>query len=65
MTERRGRIHKQLLDDLKEEEGYWKFKEETLDRILLITRFGRGCGRVVRQTEVRKPIILRLKFQNL
>jgi len=48
VTGRRGRRHKQLLDDLKEKKGYWKFKEEALDRILLITRFGRGCGPVVR-----------------
>ena len=28
---RKGRRSKQLLDDLKEEKGYWKMKEETLD----------------------------------
>jgi hypothetical protein len=28
---RRGRRRKQLLDDLKEKRGYWKFKEEALD----------------------------------
>jgi hypothetical protein len=29
---RRGRRRKQLLDDFKEERGYGKLKEETLDR---------------------------------
>jgi hypothetical protein len=52
VTGRRGRRHKQLLNDLKEKKGYWKFKE--LDRILLITRFRRGCALVVRETEEGK-----------
>jgi hypothetical protein len=50
MTGRRGRRSKQLLDGLKEKRGYWKFKEEALDRTLWITRFGRSYGPVVRQT---------------
>jgi hypothetical protein len=50
MTETRGRRRKQLLDDLKEKRRYWKLEEETLDRTLWRTRFGRGNGRVVRQT---------------
>jgi hypothetical protein len=29
---RRGRRRKQLLDDLNEMRGYWKLKEEALDR---------------------------------
>jgi hypothetical protein len=29
---RRGRRRKQLLYDLKETKGYWKLKEEALDR---------------------------------
>jgi hypothetical protein len=29
---RRGRGRKQLLDDVKEKRGYWKSKEEALDR---------------------------------
>ena len=45
----RGRSSKQLLDDLKETTGYWKFKEEALDRTVWRTRFGRGFGPVVRQ----------------
>jgi hypothetical protein len=47
---RRGRRRKQLLDDLKEKRGYWKLKEETLDRTLWRTRCERGYGLVVRQT---------------
>jgi hypothetical protein len=50
MTGRRGRIRKQLLDDLKEKKRYWKLKEEALDRTLWRTRFGRGYRPVVRQT---------------
>jgi hypothetical protein len=50
MTGRRGKISKQLLDDLKEKIRYWKLKEEALDRTLWRTRFGRGYGPVVRQT---------------
>jgi hypothetical protein len=43
------RRRKQLLDDLKVERGYWKLKEEALDRTLWRGRFARGCGSVVRQ----------------
>jgi hypothetical protein len=31
---RRGRRLKQIMDDLKETRGYWKLKEEALDRTL-------------------------------
>jgi hypothetical protein len=41
ITGRRGRMRKQLLDDLKEKRRYWKLKEEALDRTLWRTRFGR------------------------
>ena len=41
---------KQLLDDLKEKTGYWKLKEEALDRTPWRTRFGRGYGPVIMQT---------------
>jgi len=44
MTGSGGRRHKQLLDNLKEKRGYWKFKEEALDRTVWRTRVGRGCG---------------------
>jgi hypothetical protein len=49
VTERRGRRRKQLLDDRMEKRGYWKLKEEALDRTVWSTRFGRGYGPVVRQ----------------
>jgi hypothetical protein len=45
-----GRRRKQLLDDLKERRGYWKLNAEALDLTLWRTRFGRGCGPVIRQT---------------
>ena len=50
MTGRRGRRCKQLLDDLKEMRGYWKLKEEALDRTVWRTGCGIGRGPVVRQT---------------
>jgi hypothetical protein len=50
MTGRRGRRRKQLLDDLKENRGYWKLKEKALDRTVWRTRFGKGYGPVLRQT---------------
>jgi hypothetical protein len=49
-TTRRGRKRKQLLDDLKEAIRYCILKEEAPDRTLWGTRFGTGCGPVVRQT---------------
>jgi hypothetical protein len=50
VTVRRGRRRKKLLDDLKERRGYSHLKEETLDRTMWRTLFGRGFGPVVRQT---------------
>jgi hypothetical protein len=47
---RRRRRGKQLLDDLKETRGCRKLNEETLDRTLWNTRYGRGCVLVIRQT---------------
>jgi hypothetical protein len=38
------------LDDLKETRGYWKLKEEALDRTVWRTGFGRGYVLVTRQT---------------
>jgi hypothetical protein len=52
VKEMQGRRHKQLLCNFKETRGYWKLKEEELDRTLLKTRFGRGYGPAVRQTAV-------------
>jgi hypothetical protein len=46
---RRERCRK-LMDDLKERRGYSHLKEEALDRTMWRARFGRGFGRVVRQT---------------
>jgi hypothetical protein len=40
VTGRRRRRRKQLLDDLEEKRGYWKLKEEALNRTLGRTRFG-------------------------
>jgi hypothetical protein len=50
VTARRRRRRKQLLDYLKAKRGYWKLKEEALDRTVWRTRFVSGYGRVVRQT---------------
>ena len=47
---RRGRRSKQLFDDLEEKRGFWKMKEEALDRTLWRTGFGIGYGPVVRKT---------------
>jgi len=47
---RRGRRRKQLVGDHKEKSGYWKLKEEAPDRTQWRTRFGRGCGPLVRET---------------
>jgi len=41
-TRKRGRRHKQLLDDLREKRRYCNFKAEALDLILCRTRLGRG-----------------------
>ena len=49
-TGKRERRREQLLDNLKEKKKCWNLKEEALDRILWITRSGRGYGPVVRQT---------------
>jgi hypothetical protein len=48
---RRGRIGKQLLNDIKEKKRYWKLKLEVLARTLWKTDFGRGYGPVVMRTE--------------
>jgi hypothetical protein len=49
VTGRQGRRREELLDDLKETTGSWKLKGEALDGSLWRTRFGRGCGPVLRQ----------------
>ena len=40
MNERQGRRRKQLLDDLKEKEGYWKLKVEPLEHNVGRNPFG-------------------------
>jgi hypothetical protein len=50
VTGRQRRRRKQLLDDLKEKNGYWKLEEEGLAHIFWRIRFGRGYGPVVTQT---------------
>jgi hypothetical protein len=44
VTERRGRRHRKLLDDLKERRGYSHLKEKAIDRTMWRARFGRGFG---------------------
>ena len=53
MAERRGIRRKQLLDELQEAIGYWKLKEEALDRTLRRTRFGRSLGTDIKQATQR------------
>jgi hypothetical protein len=48
-TGRRGRRHKQLLDDRKEKRVFCKLKEEALDRTAWRTGIGGDCRRDVRQ----------------
>jgi hypothetical protein len=49
VTERRGRRRKILLDNYKEEKGYWKLKEEALDCTMWGTHFGTGYEPFVRK----------------
>jgi hypothetical protein len=46
----RGRIIKQLLDDLTEKRRSWNLKAEALDRTFWRNGFGRGDGPVARHT---------------
>jgi hypothetical protein len=46
----RGKRYKNLMDDLKEDRGYWKLEGKALYRTLWRTRFGRGYGPVMGQT---------------
>jgi hypothetical protein len=47
---RRGRRRTKIPDKLTEKRGYCKLKEAALDCTVWSTRFGKGCGPVVRQT---------------
>ena len=49
VTGTRGRIRKQLADNLKGKKAYWKLKDEALVPSLWKTCSGRGCGSVVGQ----------------
>ena len=40
-----------LLDDVKEKRGFWRLKEEALDRSVWGTRFGRDYGPVVHRQQ--------------
>ena len=57
MTGRLGRIRKQLRDDVKENIGYCRLKEDAPDCTVWRTRFGRGCGPVVRHYALNEHII--------
>jgi hypothetical protein len=48
VTGRHRRRSKQLLDDLKENSGYWKLKEDAPHHTLWRTAFGRGYGLIIR-----------------
>jgi hypothetical protein len=45
---RQGRRRRQILDDLMEMRGYWKFKEEAIDHTLWKTLFGRDIRQTTR-----------------
>jgi hypothetical protein len=49
VTERRRRRRKEILNDLKKGSGYWKLKEEALDRTVWRTCFRRGYELVRQQ----------------
>jgi hypothetical protein len=48
VTGRREGRRKQLLGDLKETSGYWKFEREAVDGALWRSRSGRGYGPAIR-----------------
>jgi hypothetical protein len=50
VTGRQGRRRKQLPDNIKEMGGFWKLKDEALDRNIWRTCFGGGYGPVLRQS---------------
>jgi hypothetical protein len=49
MRGRQERRCKQLLGNLKEEQGYCKLREEAPDHSLRRTRFGRSCGLLLKE----------------
>ena len=52
---RRGRKHRQMLENVKERRGYWKLNAEALDRTLWRTRYGRPVVR--RATEWMNSVL--------
>ena len=60
MTARRGRRRQQLLENLKESRGYWKFREEALNLTVWRTRFGRGYESVVETDDLGNCVDVRL-----
>ena len=70
VTGRRERRHNQLLHDLEETGGFWKQKEEALDRTLWRTPLGRGRGLVANNwdvlvsQEISSFTVIRLNFTN-
>jgi hypothetical protein len=62
---RRRQRSNHLLDDFTENKGYWKLKEEALDRTLSRTSCGRGYGPVVGQTTERKEERMNKYLHNL
>ena len=60
-TGRRGRRHKQLLDDVKETTRYWKLKEDALYRTVWRSRFGSGSEPVARENTYCIPSKLHLR----
>ena len=59
----RKTIHKKLHDECKEKIGCRQLREETLDRTVWKTRFGKCYGLVVRQTtEYMKVRIIRIIY---
>ena len=60
---RRRRRRQQQLYEIKETRGYWALKEESLDRNLLRTDFGRRYGYMWRQTTVLLLLLLLLLYE--
>jgi hypothetical protein len=56
VTGRRERKRKKLLDDCKETRGYWKLKENALDRILWKARLGRNLGESMEKIYIKISI---------
>jgi hypothetical protein len=53
VTGRSERKRKKLLDYCKETRGYWKLKENALDRTLWKARFGRNLGEAIEKNYIK------------